>query len=405
MIQKKKLSDICNIVKGNVTITKAIAGEYPLVTTAEERSTSNEFQFDCRAVCIPLVSSTGHGDASLKRIHYQEGKFALGCILCALIPKDENVIDARYLYIFLSYFKEDLIVPLMQGSANVSLTIKSLSTVEVVLPPIERQLEIVKMVNIIDQAKATIELNIMNQKIQLKLLRENILHFAINGKLVPQDETEEPSSVLLQKILVEKQLLIKSGKIRKQKELPSINDDDKPYEIPSNWVWLRLGNICKLEDGIKIDNVQLPYLEAKYLRRKIPSKIMEAGYYVRKGEYLILVDGENSGEVFIANEDGILGSTFKKINFNQNIYIRFILLILKRYQGIFRGGKKGIAIPHLDKNLFKSIPVGLPPFDEQKRIVARVDELFTLCDMIENNIEKSSRYCEMLMKAVLQVLI
>ena len=84
------LGEVCTIIKGSTGIKKAIAGDYPLVVTAEERLSSNEYQFDTKAVCIPLVSSTGHGHASLKRIHYQEGKFALGNILAAVIPNDEK---------------------------------------------------------------------------------------------------------------------------------------------------------------------------------------------------------------------------------------------------------------------------------------------------------------------------
>jgi type I restriction enzyme S subunit len=78
--QKVKLSDICNFVKGETGIAKADAGEYPLVVTGKERKTCDSFQLDCKAVCIPLVSSSGHGKASLNYVHYQEGKFALGSI-------------------------------------------------------------------------------------------------------------------------------------------------------------------------------------------------------------------------------------------------------------------------------------------------------------------------------------
>ncbi|MFR2571263.1 MAG: restriction endonuclease subunit S, partial [Clostridia bacterium] len=134
---KVRLDEVCNLYKGKTTITKAIQGKYPLVVTAENRASSNEYQFDCKAVCVPLVSATGHGHASIKRLHYQEGKFALGTILSAVIPKDENILDTKYLYIYLSYFKDSVLVPLMRGSANVSLTIKSLGSAEIEVPSIE----------------------------------------------------------------------------------------------------------------------------------------------------------------------------------------------------------------------------------------------------------------------------
>ena len=78
-----KLGNYCDFIKGAIGIQKAIPGEYPLVVTAENRLSHNEYQFDDTAILIPLVSSTGHGHASINRLHYQEGKFALGTILCA----------------------------------------------------------------------------------------------------------------------------------------------------------------------------------------------------------------------------------------------------------------------------------------------------------------------------------
>ena len=98
---KVKLGEVCNIEKGSTGILKAIPVEFPLVVTGEERKSHNEFQFDCDAVIVPLVSGTGHGHASIKRIHFQKGKFALGSILCAIIPKDKNQLSAEYLYRFL----------------------------------------------------------------------------------------------------------------------------------------------------------------------------------------------------------------------------------------------------------------------------------------------------------------
>ena len=121
-----KLGDYCDIIKGKTGIQKAVPGEYPLVVTAKNRLSHNEFQFDETAILIPLVSSTGHGHASINRLHYQEGKFALGTILCALIIKDSTIINPRFLFIYLSYFKDHLLVPLMKGAANVTLSIKKI---------------------------------------------------------------------------------------------------------------------------------------------------------------------------------------------------------------------------------------------------------------------------------------
>ena len=94
---KYRLKDLCSINKGATGIMKADGGKYPLVALSDERRNHSEYQFDAKAVIVPLISSTGHGHASMKRVHYQEGKFALGNILCAVIPIDETKLNAKYL--------------------------------------------------------------------------------------------------------------------------------------------------------------------------------------------------------------------------------------------------------------------------------------------------------------------
>ncbi len=129
--------------KGQTGIAKAIPGQYPMVTTGAERKTCNDYQFDTKAVCIPLVSSTGHGKKTLNYVHYQEGKFALGTILTAVIPNDPGQLDAQFLHLYLSFFKDRLLVPLMRGAANVSLNQRDIKKVQIPLPPIARQREII----------------------------------------------------------------------------------------------------------------------------------------------------------------------------------------------------------------------------------------------------------------------
>lgn len=93
-----------------------------------------------------------------------------------------------------------------------------------------------------------------------------------------------------------------------------VPEGEQPYEIPENWVWTRLGSVCRLINGLKVEGEVLPYLEAKYLRGKINAKKIKAGNRVARGSKVILVDGENSGEVFYINENGYMGSTFKKLD-------------------------------------------------------------------------------------------
>ena len=123
-------------------------------------------------------------------------------------------------------------------------------------------------------------------------------------------------------------------------------------------------------------------MDVKYLRTKENPKIYNSGIIVYKNELIILVDGENSGEVFTVFEQGILGSTLNILDVSINVNTKYILFILSYFKDMFRNSKKGAAIPHLDKNLFKNLPIPLPPLAEQERIVAKIEEIKEIIDEI-----------------------
>ncbi|MES2025043.1 MAG: N-6 DNA methylase [Pseudomonadota bacterium] len=170
-----ELGEICRVEKGQTGITKAIPGDYPLVTTGEERKWHNEYQLDCEAVCIPIVSSTGHGHASIKRIHHQDGKFALGNILAAAIPNDPSVVSAKYLYFYLNNFKEEVVVPLMKGMANVTLSIGSIKQIKVVLPSIEDQNKLVLLMDKCEKLRNTLAKSVTDSESMIKILISEII--------------------------------------------------------------------------------------------------------------------------------------------------------------------------------------------------------------------------------------
>lgn len=144
---KFKIGEICTIVRGTYPTMKTPPGPYPLVVTASFRRSADSYQLEGPLVCVPLISSTGHGDAALHRVHYQEGKFALADLLVALLPKNPNLFDSKYLYHLLMARKEEYFVPLMLGTANVSLKEKDIAGVEIPLPPLVEQRRIVAKID------------------------------------------------------------------------------------------------------------------------------------------------------------------------------------------------------------------------------------------------------------------
>ena len=255
-------------------------------------------------------------------------------------------------------------------------------------------------------------------------LRKSILQLAIQGKLVPQEPDDEPASVLLERIRVEKQKLIKEGKIKKDKndsvifkgddnryyekvgsEVKDITDD-LPFEIPDSWVFVRLSTVCWLGDVAKSVGEKLPYLDAKTLRGKSDKTYLSEGKVVDVGEKVILVDGENSGEVFDIPFRGYMGSTFKTLETVSHFNFAYLNVVLDYYRDTFRGNKIGAAIPHLNKNLFKSLLIGIPPLAEQSRIVFEIEKyepLIAEYDKLEQQATKlDEEIYDKLKKSILQ---
>ena len=236
------------------------------------------------------------------------------------------------------------------------------------------------------------ELTSINIAIHSKL-KKSILQDAIQGKLVPQIEEEGTAQELLEQIKFEKQKLVKEGKIKKSALNDSIifrGDDNKYYEqtngqvaqiecdydFPNNWAVTRLSSICTLVDGEKKDGQQI-CLDAKYLRGKSAGDYLQRGRFVQKGDNIILVDGENSGEVFTVPCDGYMGSTFKQLLVSPVMYLPYVLNFVLFYKELLRKSKRGAAIPHLNKEIFYSLIIGIPPYQEQMRIVNKINEIYS----------------------------
>ena len=155
------------------------------------------------------------------------------------------------------------------------------------------------------------------------------------------------------------------------------------YEnLPMQWAVTTLHNLCQLTDGEKQTNIARLNLDARYLRGKSAGETMMKGKYIPANSTLILVDGENSGEIFTTPIEGYQGSTFKLLDICSEMYTPFVLYIIKSYQKKFRENKIGSAIPHLNKKLFHDITVFIPPLEEQKRIVKKAEIILSALDTI-----------------------
>lgn len=429
--EKFRLGDLCSITKGQTPIRQAVPGSYPLVVTAQKRASHETFQFDCSAVIVPLVSSTGHGHASIKRIHYQEGKFALGSILCAVVPKDEKCLHPQFLHIYFSYFKDQLIVPLMKGTANVSLSIKALSNLKIIAPSMEVQMRVIELAKN-DALMKPLEDEIAHQEALLGKLKQAILQEAIQGKLTEDwraaNPDTDPAAELLKRIQKEKAKLIADKKLRKEKPLPPITPEEIPFEIPEGWAlsWLRdvsciRGGITKnsaKRDGHKLS---LPYLRVAnvYANRLELNEIKEIGlaeseverYLLQSGD-LLVVEGNGSKDQVgrIAVWDGSISPCLHQ---NHLINVRLLDKALVKWVLLFYLSPLGRAVLedqartstglyNLSTGKIAGLPFLIPPSEEQAAIVERVEALMESCRALEKEIELSRTHAAHLLQAVLK---
>ena len=301
-----------------------------------------------------------------------------------------------YIVSFLkSPYVDDYINSATFGVKMPRVSTETMTSLLVPLPSLSEQFRIdtriKELMPYIDEyGKAQDKLNKLNEELS-NTIRKSILQEAIQGKLVPQIAEEGTAQELLEQIQAEKQKLVKEGKLKKSALNDSVifhGDDNKyyeqigsevteielPFDFPSTWSIARLNTVCQLTDGLKTIGKQC-LLDAKYLRGKSSETIVEQGKLVYKGDNIMLVDGENSGEVFIVPQDGYMGSTFKQLWISSSMYEPYVLAFIQFYKETLRNSKKGAAIPHLNKELFYGLIIGIPPQQEQRRIVQKIEQL------------------------------
>lgn len=406
-----ELSTVADIAKGKTGIKDAKPGPYPLVVTAEARSECDHFDYEGPAVVIPMVSSTGHGDASLKRIHYQEGQYAVGTILAVVRPLNPAQLSARYLYEYLSAFKDELLVSRMVGTANVSLTVRKLGDIPVPLIPIESQRQIERLMALCDRLEADqadVEAahtqivqalldsltqatgaagfraswqrlsehfhTLFTTEASIDALKRTVLQLAVKGLLVQSDSGRWIWTTLCEVITG-----MDSGWSPACDESSSSSDDV--------WGVLRTTAVQQMR-YVQSENKTLPsHLE--------PRPTAE----VKEGDVLFT----RAGPMNRVGISCLVESTRPKLMLSDKI-IRFRLkpnVLIGRFAVLCLNAgvtakfldeaKSGMAASqvNISQAKLKSAPIPVPPLAEQHRIVAKVDELMVLCDQLKAGLAES----------------
>jgi type I restriction enzyme S subunit len=271
-----------------------------------------------------------------------------------------------------------------------------------------------------------------NGKIDLygiKKLRELILELAVRGKLVPQDPNDEPASELLKRIAAEKAELVKQGKIKKQKPLPEINEDEKPFELPVGWEWVRLGDVAEIIRGVTYGKAQsseikkdgmLPLLRANNIQSEIlleplvyvDEELVSPEQYLRMGDVLIAMSSGSESLVgkaaqFFENGNYTFGAFCGVVRTYSKIVDEFIGFFLKTplYREQTKSSGKGIGIKNLNKSNLEMLLVAMPSKRNCAQLLEETTFLLSLCDQLEQQSLTSLDAHQQLVETLLATLV
>lgn len=420
-----RIDEIFSFEKGILQSSKCVPGDFDFITASSDWKTHNEYTHDCEALIFAAAAS-----GSLGRTHYVNGKFVSSDLCFIITPKDqENLpVDLKFYHILFNELKDEIVRNTKAGTSKEAIGLGSFGKYELPYFDIDIQIEIKNQFVNFDEIKSSLTTELNQQVGLLKKLRQQLLQDAVQGKLVEQNKTDEPASELLKKIKAEKQKLIAEKKLKKEKELPPIKPEEIPFEIPENWSWCRLGQICdtitkgsspnwqgvqyveeakgilfitsKNVDSFKIDLSKATYVEEKFNE-------IEPRSILKKGDLLTNIVGASIGRTALFNLDVIanINQAVCILRIEHNLINKDYLLNLMNsdlalkmmFESQFAPGRANLSMGNIS-----SFTIPIPPLTEQIRIVQKVHELMQYCDEIETSIKQSESQNEKLLQQVLR---
>ncbi|OYS17302.1 hypothetical protein CBF56_07350 [Lactobacillus taiwanensis] len=257
-------------------------------------------------------------------------------------------------------------------------------------------------------------------------LREKILDLAMRGKLVPQDPDDEPASVLLEKIKAEKEQLIKEKRIKKSKPLPEITDDEKPFDVPESWEWVRLGEVFEVTSSKRVmkkewQNEGIPFYRAREIVSIKNNRPLKDPIFLNESTYneKIKVSGVPKVDDILLTGVGTLGIPYivkdnKKFYFKDGniIWLKNISDINSQYLSYYIqspymvkeiNNGRGTTVATLTIVRAKDLMIPLPPLEEQSRIAAKIAQLFALLRKIESSTQQYAKLQTLLKSKILDL--
>ena len=418
-----RIDDLFHFEKGILQSSKCTEGKFDFITASSEWKTHNEYTHDCEALVFAAAAS-----GSLGRTHYVNGKF-ISSDLCFIITAKDPIklpIDLKFYHMIFNEFKNDIVNSTKAGTSKEAIGMKAFGNYKLPYFAINKQIDTkVQFVNMQD-SKVELNVELTHQLDLIKQLRQAFLREAMQGKLVKSTNAKETGQQLLAKIKAEKAKLIADKKLKKEKELSPISEDEIPFEIPEHWAWCRLGEISNIQRGssprpkgdsryfaksqtsfnwITISDIS-SFCEGNKLKQT-KEHLTEEGSkhsrFVDENEFIIAVSGSTTGKCCLTGIDGYIYDGLAVVKqINKNLPSEFLMNYMTYLYAHINNSKSGASFPNINTDFLNNLIYPLPPFHEQEQIVAKLEELMAFCNGLEQSIKESQEYNEMLLQQVLR---
>lgn len=423
MTEWKPIEKLFDFEKGTLQSSKCSAGKYTFITAAEEWKTHKDFTHNCEALVFAMAAS-----GSLGRTHYVKGKFIASDLCFILTPKKELKIDLSFYHRLFNFLRPDIVNKTKSGTSKLSINQTNFGAYKLPYFDYKHQLYFKDKMKYIANDNETFLGEIDYQLNALSQLRQSVLQEAIEGKLTAEWRKQNPELItgenhalkLLEKIKAEKERLIKEGKIKKDKSFLSITADEKAFDLPDGWVWVRLVDLVSLiGDGLHgtpnySNNGEYFFIngnnlnEGEILIKDNTKRVSLEEYKKYKKELtqktvLVSINGTLGNVAFYNNEKIILGKSACYINLLDSVNKHYIMQIIKtKYFLIYASDKSSeTTIKNLSLKGMRMFLVPLPSVAEQQAIVERVDKLMAQIDELEKQVTERKAQAEQLMQSVL----
>jgi len=429
--KKVKIGDIFSIEKGSLQSSKCTPGQYDFITAATDWKTHNSFDHECEAIVYAVAAS-----GSLGRAHYVNGKFIASDLCFILTEKDKKQYPINFLFyqIVFEMLRDEIVSKTKTGTSKESINRGNFSNYEIPYFPIEFQLaNYQKFVNAKNTIKSLLEESEV-QKNYIKQLRQNILQEAIEGKLTADWRKSHPvikgnpdydAEALFEQIQKER------INEKKQKELSPITDEEKPFEIPEGWKWVRLGEVAEILGGyayksydfqtegknlvLRLGNIRTGFLRYEaspaFISDELASETHD--FKVLENDILVTMTGTRGKKDYlyilritkehISRYDMFLNQRLASIRlyFDSNYgYLTLENEGLK--EPIFNSATGSANQANIGMGALQDWLIPLPPLAEQKEIVARVEQLLQTVAALEAQIAEREQLTKTLFQSILK---